>query len=168
MNIDDKKKFGELMAVSGSIFDKELTAPMLRIMFETLSEYSIDQIGAAFTKHLQTGDFFPRPAQLIRIINAGKPSSDDRATLAWMSITNAISKIGPYRTLTLDDKLALEIIKHVGGWSNLCNLSYKDLDFKKREFVEAYKATAVTNEKDLPKSLAGLHDIARLENKDQS
>jgi hypothetical protein len=68
----------------------------------------------------------------------------------------------------MDDRLAMEIVKHVGGWSNLCNLSYKELDFKKREFVEAYKTTALTSDKDLPKSLAGLHDIARLENKGES
>jgi hypothetical protein len=168
MNNNDEKKFGELMAVSGSIFDKELTKPILRIMFETLKEYSIDQVDAAFTKHLQTGDFFPRPSQLIRIINAGKPNNEDKAVLAWLSITNAISKIGPYRALTLDDKLAMQIINHVGGWSNLCNLSYKELDFKKREFIQAYTTTAITNEKDLPKSLAGIHDLARLENKGES
>ncbi len=166
MNNSDKERFSTALVEASFVFTKDITKPMLKIYFELLEDLDINDIHRAIKKHSQTGQFYPKPADIRNIINADKPSSDDKATLAWMSITNAIGKIGPYRTLVLDDKLALEIIKHIGGWSNLCNLSYKDLDFKKREFVEAYKATALTSDKDLPKSLAGLHDIARLENKD--
>lgn len=167
MDINDEKRFGEAMATSAAIFDKKLTAPVLRITFETLKEFSIEQVEAAFLMHLKTGEFFPRPAQLIEIINVGKPNNNDKALLAWLSIERAISKLGPYRTLTLDDRLAMEIINHIGGWSHICSLSYKELDFKKKDFIQAYTTTAITDDKDLPKSLAGLHDIARLESKDQ-
>ncbi len=165
MNSDDKGQFSTALVEASFIFTKDITKPMLKIYFELLEDLDINDIHRAIKKHCQVGQFYPKPADIRCIVNSGTPSTKDKATLAWLDITAAIGKIGPYRSLTLDDRLAMKIVKHVGGWSNLCNLSYKELDFKKREFVDAYTTTALTSEKELPKSLAGLHDVARLENK---
>jgi hypothetical protein len=167
MNDYDKEQFSRALVESSFVFPREITTPLKKIYFEALEDLDINDVYAAFKKHNATAVFFPKPIDIRNIINSGKPNNEDKAVLAWLSITNAISKIGPYRTLTLEDRLAMEIVNHVGGWSNLCNLSYKELDFKKREFVEAYTTTAITSDKDLPKSLVGLHDVALLENKDQ-
>lgn len=165
MNNQDKEKFSEALVESSFVFPRDITKPMLKIYFEALEDLDINDIHRAIKKHNGSAVFFPKPVDIRNIINSGKPNTENKAVLAWLSITAAIGTIGPYRSLTLDDRLALKIVKHVGGWSNLCKLSYKELDFKKREFVEAYTATALTSKKELPKSLAGLHDVARLENK---
>lgn len=165
MKNSDEMKFAETMTMLGVVFPTNVTQTLANAYFVALKPFTIEQVMAAAERHIEIGRFFPKPIELADIINAGKPNGEDKAVLAWMSITSAISKIGPYRSLILDDRLAMEIVKHVGGWSNLCNLSYKELDFKKREFVESYKVAALISQKDLPKSLSGLHDTAKLENK---
>lgn len=168
MNEQDKNEFTKHMISLSEMFNKEVTKPLARMYFDALSEYSVEQIGQAVNEHIKTGRFFPKPVELSDIINRGKPNNKDKALLAWMSVERAISAIGPYRTLTLDDRLASKIVEHVGGWSNMCKLTTKELEFKKRDFIEAYTTTALTSDKELPKSLAGLHDIAKLENKAKS
>lgn len=155
MQEQDKPQFAEGMTALSLVFGKEVTKPLARAYFMALQEYPINNVLSAIDNHVKNGKFFPKPIELADIINTGKPNNNDKALLAWLSIERAISKLGPYRTLELNDRLAMEIIKHVGGWSNLCSLTTKELDFKKRDFIQAYTTTAITDDKDLPKSLAG-------------
>ena len=45
-------------------------------------------------------------------------------------------------------------------------MSYKELEFKKRDFIKTYLATAPTSDNLLPIKMNGLHDLAKLENKE--
>lgn len=169
MNNNDEQAFINQLMLLSEVFGKEVSKPLARIYFETLAEYSIDQVTHAANKHIKTGKFFPKPVELTDIINGGKPNTQDKALLAWVSIIDAVKRLGPYRTLTLKDRLAMQIVNHVGGYVGLCSLSTKDLEFKKRDFVEAYTTADKVDEELLPKSLKGLHeqqaDTLRIESK---
>ena len=158
MNEQDKQTFANQLMVLSEVFGKEVSKPLARIYFESLAEYSIDQVTQAINKHIKTGKFFPKPVELTDIINGGKPNTQDKALLAWLSIIDAMKKLGAYRALTVNDRLALEVVKQIGGYTNLCSLTYKELEFKKREFVEVYTSIEKIDEDLLPKSLQGLHD----------
>lgn len=167
MNNSDKARFKNALVGASVIFTKEITKDFLNVMFESLKDLSIEDLERSIMTHIKTGKFFPKPAQLIYLINANKPNNKERALIAWLEVENAIVRVGQYRSLHLSDRLAIEVIKRIGGWQNICSLETKELSFKKREFIDAYTAIDHIDDNELPKSLAGLHTInnKRLESK---
>lgn len=167
MNEQDTKRFTvEVMIPLSEMFAKEVTKPLARMYFNALKEFTIDQVVAAVEKHIEQGRFFPKPVELRDIININKPKIEDKALLAWNHIERSISKLGPYRALTLTDGVTAKSLDSVGGWVRICSMDHKELEFKKRDFIKTYLATAPTSEDSLPILINGLHDLAKLENKD--
>lgn len=158
MNDNDKERFSSALVAASFAIPRDVSKPMLTAYYNLLSDLDISDIEIAIENHCRVSQFYPKPADIRNIINGGKPNSKDKALLAWVSIIDAMKKKGAYRSLTLDDRLAMQIVNHVGGYVNLCSLSYKDLEFKKREFIEAYTTTEKVDDNLLPKSLKGLHE----------
>ncbi len=166
----DKVDFHELMIGAGETFGKDITKPLLRIYFNSLEKFTIEQVTIAISKHLQDpkhGSYFPKPADLIRQMVVPGPSVQDRAELGWMSVVNAISSIGSYGNLKLEDKQALAAVRNLGSWKGLCQTDMKNMDFKKREFMAAYQALENTPLDLLPNHLPGIEEMhnQRLEGK---
>ena len=164
----DKRKFKELMAGVGEVYGKDITKPLLSIYFNALEDLSIEQAAQAFTNHVRStgkeSTFFPKPADLIRQIQGSteqkKEAVEDRAMIAWACVEGAISRIGPYGTLKLDDKQAMAAVKTMGGWQSLCRVTYDQMTWKKKEFIEAYKTFDRTPIENLPAALPGIHELA--------
>ncbi len=165
----DKRKFKELMAGVGEVYGKDITKPLLSIYFNALEDLSIEQAAQAFTNHVRStgkeSTFFPKPADLIRQIEGSteqkKEAVEDRAMIAWACVERAISKVGSYGTLKLDDKQAIAAVKAMGGWQSLCLSTYDQLTWKKKEFIKAYETFERTPIENLPASLPGIHDLAQ-------
>ncbi len=167
MNDQDKRKFKELMAGVGELYGKDITKPLLSLYFNALEELSIEQVSQAFTNHVKStgkeGTFFPKPADLMRQIKGSeedrKASTDDRAMIAWSCIEQAMSRIGSYQALELEDKQALATVKAMGGWQKLCETTYDQLPFRRREFIKMYETFERTPIEKLPASLPGFHEL---------
>jgi len=167
MNEQDKKKFHELMVGAGEVYGKDITKPLLSLYFNALEDLSIEQVSHAFTSHVKStgkeGTFFPKPADLIRQIKGSeedrKASTDDRAMIAWACIEREMSRIGSYQPLNLEDKQALATVKSMGGWSKLCETTYDQLPFRRREFIKMYETFERTPIEKLPASLPGFHEL---------
>lgn len=170
----DKRKFKELMSGVGEIYSKDITKPLLSIYFNALEDLSIEQAAQAFTNHVRStgkeSTFFPKPADLIRQIEGSteqkKDAVEDRAMIAWACVERALSKVGPYGTLKLDDKQAMAAVKAMGGWQSLCKATYDQMTWKKKEFIKTYETFDRTPIENLPASLPGLHELS--EHKKQS
>jgi len=86
MNDFDKDKFKEILICAGEIYSKTITKPMMRMYFDALSEFTIEQVGESFGKHVKDtrhGSFFPKPADIRRGIigEALSPSEEFRQYL---------------------------------------------------------------------------------------
>jgi hypothetical protein len=80
----DKEEFQKAMASVGIAFDKEITKGHLKVYFEALSEYSIDQVKRALSACLKSCRFFPRPVDIIdAIAEAERPVNAIDANEAW-------------------------------------------------------------------------------------
>ncbi len=162
MNNSNRKEFSEIMLAMGEIYDKTLTKALVEMYFDDLSGFTIDQISGASKKHRlnqANGQFFPRPADIARNIDGQQQTSEDRATLAWMEVEQAIGRVGAYGTLNLEDKQALMAVKHMGSWQQLCHTDRDKLGFKRQEFIKNYQALENTPLEALPSSLAGIEDL---------
>ena len=164
----DKSNFHELMVGMGELYNKEITKPLLRIYFNALEGLTIDQVSLALSKHTVSADasssFFPKPGDLVRQLE-GTPKQaqqliEDRAAMAWSCIENAISRIGSYGTLKLEDKQALAAVKAIGGWKSVCACTYDQLVWKQKEFIRAYDCYERTPIEALPDKLPGLIELS--------
>lgn len=168
----DKTEFKNLMLGAGELYSKEISKPLMQIFYQALIQYSIEQVKAGFSKHFvdpKNGTFFPKAADIVRMIESDKPSTEDSARLAWLAIIGEIRRTGAYDSLKLNDKLALGSLKSIGGWNYLCMSQESNLPFIEKEFISAYQAMERTPIESLPDSLPGLEEIHqhKLESKGQ-
>lgn len=120
MQVDDFEKFCELLMALGERFDKKLTPTTLKLDFAAFSRFTIEQIEAAVTTWYTTGRFFPRPVELIELLE-GAP--DDRATKAWDLFVAAVRAGGSWKSVYANDARLLQTIQVVyGSWPQACEM----------------------------------------------
>ena len=175
MQEQDKDRFSAMMKAAGEIYTKEITKPLMRMYFAALGQVTIDQAEKAMMAHMQDpncGQYFPKPADLIRQITGTEKQSEraleDRAALAWACIEGEIRRIGSYGTLNLEDKQAMAAVKAMGGWSQLCASTTEQLTWKRKEFINAYATFERTPVDMLPNKLPGRIEISASKESDNA
>ena len=162
MNDSDKKAFAELMVGNGEMYSKQVSKSLMQIYFDTLINYSVDDLRIGFSKHSldsKNGSFFPKPADIVRHLQTNEINTEDKALLAWNQIIREMRVTGAYGSLKLDDKQALAAIKAVHSWKDLCALPESDLTWAKKEFIANYTMYQNTPLELLPSSLPGLTEL---------
>lgn len=86
MTEHDKEEFRETMKLICELYSKKISRDMLRLYFDNLSQFSIDQIKDAIGGHISNkkyGSFFPKPADIKRQIEGEtlSPSEEFRQYL---------------------------------------------------------------------------------------
>ena len=159
----NKYKKKVFLSSTSEIYGKYPSKELLRIYFDYLINYSIENIAAAFKKHSldpNVGQFFPKPSDIVRNISGDRLSTKNNALIAWAAVEAAISSVGSYGTLELDDKQALMVIRTMGSWSQFCQTDRDKMPFKKQEFIGMYEAFNSTAIEDMPDCLMGIADLA--------
>lgn len=64
----DKQGFRKLLTAAYKIYDKRVADSDLKLWYECLKPYSPENIRMAFSQHLQTNKWCPRPAEIIEIL----------------------------------------------------------------------------------------------------
>ena len=167
MKNEDKRAFFDLMMAAGEVYGREVTKPMAAIYFAALASVSIEQVQEAMMAHMQnpdSGQFFPKPADLIKQMTGTTKQQDaaieDRAAVAWACIERDIRRIGSYGTLRLEDKQALATIKAMGGWQSICQTETAKMEWKRKEFIRMYETFERTPLEALPSSLPGRIELS--------
>ena len=162
MQEQDKAAFRDMMMAAGEVYGREITKPLLQMYFAALYQYGMAQTHGAMMAHMQnpdSGQFFPKPADLIRQISGTSKQQEsaieDKASIAWACIERDIRRIGSYGTLKLDDKQALAAVKAIGGWQSLCQTETSKMEWKRKEFIRMYETFERTPLDALPASLPG-------------
>lgn len=162
MNDLDKVEFAELIVGHGEVYNKVVSKAMMKIYFDVLSSYSLNDVKYGFNEHSlndKHGSFFPKPADIVRHLQSINASTEDKAELAWSQVIREIRATGLYGSLKLDDKQAMAAIRALGSWQQLCRSTESDMTWKKKEFMQIYQTYENTPIDMLPSSLPGLIDL---------
>lgn len=169
MKNEDKRAFFDLMMAAGEVYGKEVTQPMAAIYFSALANVSIEQVQNAMMAHMQntdSGQFFPKPAELIKQITGTTKQQDaaieDKAVISWACIERDIRRIGSYGTLKLEDKQALATVKAMGGWQSICQTETSKMEWKRKEFIRIYETFERMPLDALPSSLPGRIEMSEV------
>lgn len=95
MQTDQKAEFSAVLAAAMAVYSKTITAGMADLYFAALQQYDLQVVREGMTRHLQdplSGQYAPKPADIIRQIQAsnhdGRPEGDE----AWSIATTAIDE----------------------------------------------------------------------------
>lgn len=63
----DIDEFTALIAVLSEVFEREPSKVLAEVYFRVLSEWSIEELNSAVWEYVATGQYFPKPAELISL-----------------------------------------------------------------------------------------------------
>jgi hypothetical protein len=122
----DLEAFAGLMALLAEIFDKDINAQRVEIYFRALASWPIEQIAAAVDEAVRRLKFFPKPAELIELIEG---SPDDQAEHAWGQFWLAVTRSGTYQSLHCEDDVLAEVVRRLyGSWTEAGNIPRPEYD----------------------------------------
>jgi len=151
------EEFVGMMTVVGEEYGKTFSEAAILVRWEAIRKYGIEKIRAAISTHLQTCKFYPKISDLIDLIEGrGVREIEDRASLAWGEFIAGMESVGGYYSVRFLDRIINEIVLEWGGWEKVCSLTYDELRFKRKEFVELYRAIARRGRRGLPDRCIGM------------
>lgn len=83
MTNDDKPRFLRAFAANAAVFNKPVTDDVVGIYWAILADYDVNDVEAAFVKHLKVSKFFPTPAELVALIPSAHAMKHVDADEAW-------------------------------------------------------------------------------------
>ena len=111
MEIDDFQKFHDGISGVMSFYGKSVSRFALDVWWTALRRFDLVAIVDAFNRHLanpDTGQFAPKPADIIRMLQG---STQDSALRAWAKVDHAVRSVGTYCDVVFDDALIHRVIR---------------------------------------------------------
>ncbi len=149
----NRRMFAEYLALFGEVFDKEITEAIRNLYWRILEPYEDEQVEKAFKAVIATKRFFPKPAELLELIEG---SPDDQAQKALEKVMWAVRHIGPYSSVRFDDPKIHGAVESMGGWIEFQNCTLEEWTWRQKDFLKHY---AIQSEKGQPERLAGLVEV---------
>lgn len=157
MQTDDFQKFHDGIAGVMGFYGKSVSRFALDVWWTALKKYDLAAIVDAFNRHLanpDTGQFAPKPADIIRMLQG---STQDAALRAWAKVDQAVRRVGTYCDVVFDDPLIHRVILDMGGWISLGTKREDEWPFVAREFENRYRGFHSRGERpQYPPALIGI------------
>ena len=118
------------MSKLGVIFDRVITKELIAAYEDILKDLTEQQMIDASYKWQTQGKFFPKPSELLDMIETPEQSASE----AWGLV---LKEIRDYQSAKLPES-AMRAVNEIGGLKSLAHMNERDLDFKSREFKSAY------------------------------
>ena len=156
MKKPDLPKFAVLMMSIGELYGKAISQPITELYWQILERFQWEDVEQALQAHLQnpdTGQYFPKPADVVRFIEG---SGETKALQAWSKIEQAIHRVGRYQSLAFDDSMIHAVLEEMGGWVKLCATGLDEIPFRANEFQKRYMGFMLKKPNRYPRYLCGL------------
>jgi len=137
--LNEKLILSKLMALAECL-DKPLSETTQEIYLNALSGYEDAAVIEAINTAGKTCRFFPKPAELIKMISGDKTI---KALAAWDAVLDTVRKKGRRFNGSLGE-VSDAAVRMVGGWERICDQPTAQLQFLQRDFIEAYQAAGHT------------------------
>lgn len=159
--------FAKLMVILAEAFGGKLTETKIKTYATLLSEFSVEELAHGFYRCAKELDARFLPADLESRIPAVsqimpflRPTELDASLLAWAAVRRAVSDVGAYESLAVDDSAtAMALMTCVEDWPTFCAIEEGPaLASIKGVFCAAYKQARRSLDVRPPTRFAGLHE----------
>ena len=151
----NRKKYMEFMNGMAAVFDKEVNKILIDVYWKILEPYTDEQCEKALNTIITTSKFWPKPAELIEVIQGGK---SENAVLAWIKTDKAVRNHGPYVSVKFDDPVIHGVIEILGGWPKFQDCTSDEWKWRQKEFERLYRIVEFRGG-DRPEYLPGIIEI---------
>ncbi len=141
------------------MFRTPMSEAAVEMYVSALDDISLDGLRRAAGVCVRTCEFFPPPAKMREAAGKGVQRAEDRALLAWAEAWEAVSDHGAYERVHFSDAATSRAVLAMGGWPAFCRPE-QDVAWHRKEFLEAYRATAGDRGAGHPGVLPGIHALA--------
>jgi len=143
----NKEEFINIMTGLSDMFNKPTSEFILDVYYESLHNYTADQVKQAVFKCLKNYKYatLPKPADILEYLEGTR---DDKALIAWLQAKEAISKGGYYASIVFKDPIIAHCINELGGWQAFCCAEISELPFIEKRFMDMYRVLAKREVKD--------------------
>lgn len=158
MDRSDRAEFAKALTVVSELYGRALSQRLIALYWQVLKQFDWIDVRKAFQAHVthpDVGQFFPKPADIVRLIEGG---GETRALVAWTKVEKAIEQVGIYQSVVFDDPLIHRVLEDMGGWVEVCSLTLERLPFSAREFQKRYMGYVLKKPERYPKYLWGLFE----------
>ena len=155
MKKTDGPELAKLVYALGELYSSAISEIVLQLWFAALEKYDIGDISVAATRWVQNtegGQFMPKPADIIRLIDG---SAGTRATEAWNRAMSAMCTHGTNATVAFDDPGIHYAITEMGGWIEFGYWDNSETPFKQKRFEDLYRAYSAAPRGDAYVALEG-------------
>jgi hypothetical protein len=144
MFMSEKMKKAMALTALAENFGTPMSEHLAEYWLKLLDGYASDLVGMAVQKVIETHVYRALPpfavlkSALDELAGVGEKALRLQAEAEWGVLLKAVEKLGVFRTPRMHPttKYALELM---GGWSSACcDWSGKDIDFKRRDFVQLW------------------------------
>lgn len=160
MKADDFEQFGQMLVAVADLYGKSISEFALGLYFKALKDFELPVIQQALERYIKnpdSGQFMPKPADLIRMLQG---SSIDSSMAAWAKVDKAVRQVGSYASVVFDDALIHRVIVDMGGWVSLGTKTEDEWPFVQRDFQNLYKGYAHRSEQpEYDPVLIGMSDL---------
>ena len=150
----DEARFKESMTALGELFDKPLSKFLIDVYWKALEPFSDEECNRAFNEVAISSRFFPKPVDLIEIIQGKKA---DQSIKAWLKVIEAVRRVGLYKSVKFNDPVIHSVFQFWGGWASAADWDDSELKWKQKEFERLYVIMTARGEH--PSYLPGIHEI---------
>ena len=132
---EESTQIGQALISLGELYRTEMAEGLTKMYLRVLEPYPATEVIRAMEGAIQTCRYFPKPVDLIDLIN-GPPG--ERAVESWTALQDAIRHYGKYKSIFFEDGRTSALIEYFGGWVEICS-SWRDseLQFRRDEFIKA-------------------------------
>lgn len=159
MQDHEKHVFAELLRGVSDFYGRDLSPFALNVWWEAMRPFDHAAVVQAMNRHVMnpdTGQFMPKPADVVRMLGG---TTQDSALRAWAKVDKAVRHVGTYVSVAFDDPLIHRVLHDMGGWVGLGTKREDEWPFVAREFENRYRGYAMRGERpEYPAVLIGLSD----------
>jgi uncharacterized protein DUF6475 len=155
MKSNEMSEFSRLLTTVSALYKHPMNELTMEIYWQALKGFELSVIQQAFHAHIRnpdSGQFMPKPADILRYVNG---SSEAQALQAWTRVWQTMRDVGSYDSLVFDDAILHRVIEDMGGWIRLSEYTAKEMDFLMHEFKKRYAAYVLHPPTSYPRQLTG-------------
>jgi hypothetical protein len=163
-----KSEIVDQLVILAESFGLSFNDARMEIYVDCLTDVSLEKLKSGIVRLIKTRTFagnLPSVAEIREASLDGDVPIETLAALAWETAAKAIHDVGPYESPSFADPIITRIIIAWGGWIDFGNWPAEQTRWKRKEFMDLYKAYAATDQR--PYTPDHLIGISEGNNRDQ-
>jgi hypothetical protein len=140
---NDKTKFAETMYGVAEVLGVQVSKPALKLMFNALQEYEINEVQYAAGQVLKTHKFntFPPVAKFIEFLKAPELSPEDKAIVEADTVIACLRRWGRTKSPNFENPVTQFLMTKRWKYQTWASqVAESELPWFKKEFVSAFQA----------------------------